>query len=62
MAHVTGLAVRPFLGTGTESNALRGGFGGVGRARSGMGSRLGAEMTSWNRKCSHGNRDEPEIT
>ena len=38
---MTGLTVRLFLGTGTESNALRAGFGGVGRARSCMGSRLG---------------------
>ena len=54
MAHVTIWPRGLFWRSGTE-------FGGLGRARSGMGSRLGAEMTSSNRKCYHGNRDEPEM-
>ena len=47
MAHVTSWPRGRFSETGTECNALRAGFGGVGRARSCMGSRLGPEMTSW---------------
>ena len=61
MAHVTMWPRGRFSETGTESNALRAGFGGVGRARSCMGSRLGPEMMSSNRKCRHDNRDEPEM-
>ena len=55
MAHVTIWPRGQFSGTGTEGL-------GLGRARSSMGSRLGPEMTSSNRKCCHGNRDEPEMT
>ena len=54
---MTGLTGRPFLGTGTEGNALRAGLGRLGRARPSMGSRLGPEMTS----RYHGNWDEPEM-
>ena len=43
LAHVTSFTVRLFLRSGTE-------FWVLGRARSGMGSRLGAEMTSRDRK------------
>ena len=47
MAHVTIWPRGQFSETGTEGNALRAGFGGVGRARSCMGSRLGPEMLPW---------------
>ena len=50
MAHVTSWPRGRFSETGTECNALHAGFGGVGRARSCMGSRLGPEMTSRDRK------------
>ena len=50
MAHVTIWPHGQFSGPGTEGNALRAGFGGVARARSCMGSRLGPEMTSRDRK------------
>ena len=55
LAHVTGLTVRPILGTGTESSAEHGIEAGTGN------DVTGPEMTSLDRKCYHGNRDEPEM-